>query len=148
MSRLCPIKPLLRQLGDNAYRASPAHLWRTPGATLYRVECRTQFAAVHESGCGRYCCKSLFAPVGSSYGGKIITGQFWTFTTVSAQTRTSACLSAFGAVISRIESPQCSGLLSVSARASLRVNSLPRVRNDPAAAAWGQSIYDSRCPPI
>jgi len=24
MSRLCPIKPLLRQLGDNAYRASPA----------------------------------------------------------------------------------------------------------------------------
>jgi hypothetical protein len=26
MSRLCPIKPLLRQLGDNAYRASPAFI--------------------------------------------------------------------------------------------------------------------------
>src|SRR5262249_9107593 len=38
--------------------------------------------------------------VGSCYGGKIITGQFWTFTTVSAQSghsKASVCSSAFGA---------------------------------------------------
>src|SRR5262249_49476458 len=29
-----------------------AHLRGTPGATLYRVGCGTQFAAVRESGCG------------------------------------------------------------------------------------------------
>ena len=31
MSRLCPIKPLLRQLGDNANRASPGRLWIPSG---------------------------------------------------------------------------------------------------------------------
>src|SRR5262249_34834253 len=35
MSRLCPIKPLLRQLGDNAYRASPALISGEPRELPY-----------------------------------------------------------------------------------------------------------------
>jgi hypothetical protein len=35
MSRLCPIKPLLRQLGDNAYRASPALISGEPRELRY-----------------------------------------------------------------------------------------------------------------
>src|SRR5262249_53670898 len=35
MSRLCPIKPLLRQLGDNAYHASPALISGEPRELRY-----------------------------------------------------------------------------------------------------------------
>jgi hypothetical protein len=35
MSRLCPIKPLLRQLGDNAYRGSPALISGEPRELPY-----------------------------------------------------------------------------------------------------------------
>jgi hypothetical protein len=35
MSRLCPIKPLLRQLDDNAYRASPALISGEPRELRY-----------------------------------------------------------------------------------------------------------------
>jgi hypothetical protein len=35
MSRLCPIKPLLRQLCDNAYRASPALISGEPRELPY-----------------------------------------------------------------------------------------------------------------
>src|SRR5215831_15975207 len=35
MSRLCPIKPLLRQLGDNAYRGSPALISGEPRELRY-----------------------------------------------------------------------------------------------------------------
>src|SRR5215467_4473251 len=35
MGRLCPIKPLLRQLGDNAYRGSPALISGEPRELRY-----------------------------------------------------------------------------------------------------------------
>ena len=58
MSRLCPIKPLLRQLGDNAYRASPALISGKPrelryialGAAHSLLQCISPLLAVRPEG--------------------------------------------------------------------------------------------------
>ena len=57
MSRLCPIKPLLRQLGDNAYRASPALISGEPrelpyialGAAHSLLQCMSPDVALREN---------------------------------------------------------------------------------------------------
>src|SRR5215469_4910793 len=93
MSRLCPIKPLLRQLGDNAYRASPARISGEPrelpyialGAAHSLLQCmspdvalprrnklaaRLRLSAEHRSCSGHHRNADLTHRLPAVYGGR------------------------------------------------------------------------------